>query len=74
MILGNCHAGAGHSPGLSRGSYGVLCQECWQWCCEFVGRPVTTPVVTTVLELWKEQWWRWTMVDGKPVAFVLVDA
>jgi hypothetical protein len=26
--------------------------------------------VTTVLELWRGEWWRWYLEDGKPVAFV----
>lgn len=25
---------------------------------------------TTILELWNGQWWRWLLVDGKPVAFI----
>lgn len=27
-------------------------------------------MITTVLEFWNNQWWRWYLKDGKPYAFV----
>lgn len=29
------------------------------------------PKSTTVLELWNGQWWRWHLIDGRPISFTL---
>lgn len=29
------------------------------------------PKRTTILELWNGQWWRWHLIDGKPISFTL---
>lgn len=31
-----CEGGANHRPGHDRGESGWLCDECWDWLCDFI--------------------------------------